>query len=195
MKKRMISFLSAVLLTVFTLAAQIEVGSVIYGLDGTTPAGIVFKYDAATGIGYMVSLVDIQLPWGTTGINITGSADNINSAVASLELSGKANTSAQASQLGTRTEYAARWCKELNAGGFTDWYLPTCGELNILIANKTPVNAALRKINSPGLVNNWHWSSSEGNADLSWSVNVSSGDIYPDDKNVKKQVRAIRAFK
>jgi hypothetical protein len=44
----------------------IREGTVIKGTNGK-PAGVVYQYDDATGTGYMVSLVDAELPWGGMG--------------------------------------------------------------------------------------------------------------------------------
>ncbi|MDR1555971.1 MAG: DUF1566 domain-containing protein [Tannerellaceae bacterium] len=177
-----------------TSSGEIQEGSVIYDIEGKTPAGIVFQYNAATGHGYMVSLEETQAQWGETGINLTGLADHINSAVAGKEFTGNANTLSAVAQLGTKTNYAARWCHELRAGGYEDWYLPSCGELNMLLTKRAVVNNALQKTGAQRLSNAWHWSSSEGNDLQAWSINLAGGDIYSADKSELKCVRAIRAF-
>lgn len=173
---------------------KIEEGSVIYGTDGKTPAGIVFHYDSSTGKGYMVSLENTQTQWGDMGVDMEQLPNYINSAQADKDFSGIGNTVSIIAQLDNKTDYAARWCYELRAGGFTDWYLPSCGELNLLLSKKRVVDAALMKIGLPRITGIWHWSSSEGDGNLSWNINFSGGDIYPADKNAKKHVRAIRAF-
>ncbi|MDR1203475.1 MAG: DUF1566 domain-containing protein [Tannerellaceae bacterium] len=174
--------------------AKVQEGSVIFASDGKTPAGIVYQFDASTGKGYMVSVVEAQLPWGCMGVDAAKIQNHINSKLAEQELSGAVNTSFIVEQLGSKADYAAGWCAELSAGGFTDWYLPSCGELNALLAKKNVVNTALQSVGAPRLTNNWHWSSSEGNPSLAWNINFSGGDIYPIDKSNKRQVRAIRAF-
>ena len=187
-------FLSVVLFfAIFTLNAQIQEGSIINGKDGE-PAGVVFQYDVQTGTGYMVSLVDAQLPWGTMDTNIERADNYINSAVAGKDFSGLVNTAAIVSQLGLKSEYAARWCFELGSGGLTGWYLPSCGELNLLLSKRQIVNQALQKAGASPMATTWHWSSSEGNEDMSWNINFSGGDIYAADKNAIKRVRAIRKF-
>ena len=187
-------FLSTVLFfAIFTINAQMQEGSIINGKDGK-PAGVVFQYDTQTGTGYMVSLVDAQLPWGTMGTNIERADDYINSAVAGKDFSGLVNTAAIVSQLGAKSEYAARWCFELGAGDLTGWYLPSCGELNLLLSKRQLVNQALQRAGATPIATTWHWSSSEGNADMSWNINFSGGDNYAADKNAVKRVRAIRKF-
>jgi hypothetical protein len=185
-------------LSSFALKAQkdeIKEGSIINGTNGK-PAGIVFQYDAATGSGYMVSLVEAELPWGGTGINIDRATDYINSAIAGEDYAGLVNTAAIVSGLGTKTEYAAKWCFDLNVNGLTGWYLPSLGELNLLLAKKQIVNQALAKAGKGAtpIANAWHWSSSEGDDGLSWNINFSGGDNYPADKDAIKHVRAVRKF-
>ena len=191
MNKKIVFFSIVLLFSILCLKAQTQVGSIINGPNGR-PAGVVFHYDAETGTGLMVSLVETQLPWGTMDVNITHANDYINSAVARLDFAGLVNTAAIVNQLGTRTEYAARWCFEHNAEGLTGWYLPSVGELNLLIAQRQVVNRALQGINATPLATQWHWSSSEGNENRAW--NISGVNIYPANKNEVRRVRAIRKF-
>jgi hypothetical protein len=189
-------FLSCILLFAFSLKAQtgqVREGSIVNGTNGK-PAGVVYQYDDATGTGYMVSLTDAQLPWGSMDTNIDRSGDYINSALAGQDFAGLVNTAAIVYQLGVKAEYAARWCFELNAGGLTGWYLPSCGELNLLLSKKQIVNQALEKAGASHIANTWHWSSSEGDHNLSWNINMAGGDNYPADKSAIKRVRAIRKF-
>jgi len=196
MMRKIFDLLCVLFVVAFTLNAQsgqIQVGSVINGTNGK-PAGIVFQYDAPTATGYMVSLVDAQLPWSAVVADIENAGDYINSALAGQDFAGLVNTAAIVSALGAKTEYAARWCFELNVGGLSGWYLPSCGELNILLANRAAVNQALDKLKATRIANAWHWSSSEGDDSLAWNINFSGGDNYPADKNAVKRVRAIRKF-
>ena len=196
MLKKIVIFISIVVCFSITLSAQtgqIQEGSIINGKDGK-PAGVVFQYDAQTGTGHMVSLVDTQLPWGTMDTNIEHTGDYINSAVAGKDFYGLINTAAIVTQLGIKSEYAARWCFEFSVGGLTGWYLPSCGELNILLSKRQVVNQALQKAGASPIATTWHWSSSEGNEDMAWNINFSGGDNYAVDKNIVRRVRAIRKF-
>lgn len=40
--------------------ANLEVGSVIFSVDGSNPVGVVYKYDAATGGGYMLNINEVK---------------------------------------------------------------------------------------------------------------------------------------
>jgi Tol biopolymer transport system component len=180
--------------TLHTSPGIVREGTVIYGSDGVTPAGIVFHYNPTTQHGYIVSLAETQLHWGENSVNLTGLADHVNANLANLELAGYANTLSTVAQLGTSTNYAARWCYELQAGGFNDWFLPSCGELNLLLNEKNAVNDALLKTGATQLSDDWHWASSEGNDTQAWNINLAGGDVYPADKDAVKYVRAIRKF-
>ena len=175
-------------------AEKIQEGSIIFEVDGKTPAGVVYKFDESTGHGYMVSTVEAQLPWGIMGDDIAKIQNQINSKLAEQELSGTVNTNFIIEQLGAKADYAAGWCAGLRAGGFADWYLPSCGELNELLSKINVVNDALQKAGITRLTNSWHWSSTEGDGNQAWNINFSGGDIYPIDKSANRQVRAIRYF-
>ena len=127
-------------------------------------------------------------------MNIEHAGDYINSVAAGNDFFGLVNTAAIVSQSGIKNEYAARWCFEFNAGGLTGWYLPSCGELNLLFSKRQLVNQALQKAGASPIANTWHWSSSEGNEDMSWNINFAGGDNYAADKNAVKRVRSIRKF-
>ena len=88
-------------------------------------------------------------------------------------------------QTGTVYNYAARKCIDLVLGGYSDWYLPTMGELLKLYANR--VEAGIIEL-PVGL-----WSSSE--YDLNYAVLVYNATEYnTTEKNQQWQVRAIRSF-
>jgi hypothetical protein len=62
--------------------------------------------------------------------------------------------------------YAAQYCANFNGGGYSDWYLPSKYELNLLYEQK----AVLGWVSSSG-----YWSSTEFNADYAWMQYFSSG--------------------
>lgn len=63
--------------------------------------------------------------------------------------------------------YAAKFCAQLNAYGYNDWYLPSKEELNALYINK----------NNIGYFNNsfGYWSSTESGPQSAWAQNFSGG--------------------
>ena len=76
--------------------------------------------------------------------------------------------------------------KNYNGGGFTDWYLPTKGELNQVYENL--VKTGILQDDT------LHWSSSEHDNLVVWIQLFSDGYQFYDGKDKSFSVRAIRAF-
>ena len=101
--------------------------------------------------------------------------------------SGKANTEAIIAAQGGGN-YAAALCKELSINGFSDWFLPSKDELDLMYKN-------LKKANSGGFGEGWLWSSSQyHNYFTAWTQRFSDGGQYSVSKVNKYAVRACRAF-
>ena len=105
---------------------------------------------------------------------------------------GLSNTNAIiTSQGGTSTSYAAGIARAYNGGGYTDWYLPSKDELNILYLNKDKIGP---------FSSSHHWSSSEfNNSNALYQIFTNDGKSdngYQGNTNKGKKytVRAIRAF-
>ena len=81
--------------------------------------------------------------------------------------------------------YAATACANYEINGYTDWYLPTIRELEILYTNKASLSAFQPYS---------YWSSSENNSEAAYGVNFSDGKTYSYYKNGKGKIRAIRYF-
>jgi hypothetical protein len=96
---------------------------------------------------------------------------------------------------------AAQFCRRLNIGGFSDWYLPSRDELAMLERNLGP-----RRKNTPELFRegeaeafdtDWYWSSTEyaHNSSSAWIVYFGDGYQSDLDKDGFNGVRAVRRFK
>ena len=84
---------------------------------------------------------------------------------------------------------AARLCDELELGGYSDWYLPSRDELNLLYANLS--KNGLGGFDSPAP----HWSSTELDAGSAYIQYLDDGSQTQSNKNnAYYSVRAIRAF-
>ncbi|AEA42684.1 DUF1566 domain-containing protein [Fluviicola taffensis] len=103
---------------------------------------------------------------------------------------GSAFTQRIIDSLGTTGVYASKVCQNLVLNGYSDWYLPTYGELYIVI------NSGV--ITESTYTNKIYWTSYEENkpsaltAKIKSGGNVLSGQAYQ--KNVLLPVRAIRKF-
>ena len=86
---------------------------------------------------------------------------------------------------------AAKLVDALTVGGYSDWYLPSKDELNILYLNRNLVG---NFIDWPGYS---YWSSSEfylAFASHAWFQRFSDGSQDGEGKNYQKEIRAIRSF-
>ena len=82
--------------------------------------------------------------------------------------------------------------KDTNCG-FTDWYIPACGQLYEIYTNITNINTAMRNIGGTEFASQKYWSSSENNSSYGWFVVFSNGVInYNSTKNYTGCVRYVR---
>jgi hypothetical protein len=97
---------------------------------------------------------------------------------------GQANTTAIVGQSGC-TSGAAFACNSLVEGGYSDWYLPSLGELNKLYLSQFAIG---------GFAWEGYWSSSENDATGAWSQYFVNGSQGSGPKSDGMRVRAVRAF-
>ena len=99
--------------------------------------------------------------------------------------------------------YAAQLCNDLMLGGFSDWFLPSLGELREMYINLHEVLIAQKDTGIVTLVSignfsssDWYWSSSEYREEYAWAHNFSSirQNVSTNDKSDHSNVRCIRAF-
>jgi TolB-like protein len=110
---------------------------------------------------------------------------------------GKGNTDRIVRYLKARGEsgMAAQICAELKQGGYTDWFLPSKDELDLLYKLWD------KDFEFGTFTTDWYWTSSEGGAGYSWKQNFSNGqqfgssDYYGTAQKDKMWfVRAVRQF-
>ena len=82
---------------------------------------------------------------------------------------------------------AADICANLSLGGYSDWFLPSKDELNLMYTN-------LKLAGVGGFAADYYWSSSECTASLAWLQGFGSGGQYGGYKYHYLRVRAVRAF-
>ena len=127
---------------------------------------------------------EFAAPWGAYGVNISGTGPSVGS--------GKGNTQLIVERLRTlgESKCAAQLCSKLSYNGFTDWFLPSKDELDLMYKNlkKNNLGKFSTKIS--------YWSSSQANNDSAWYQSFDNGKQY-NYGNYKYDsflVRAIRAF-
>ncbi len=81
---------------------------------------------------------------------------------------------------------AARKCGDLVLNGYSDWYLPSNKELEILSNNR----AAIGGFNNTEL----YWSSSQYDSGFAYYLDFSNGLTFLAKKNVGRKIRPIRSF-
>ena len=97
---------------------------------------------------------------------------------------GQANTAPVVSAQGSGS-YAAILCDQLVLKGFSDWFLPSKDELNVLFVRRAEVG---------GFTNGFYWSSTEHGEGSAWEQAFNTGTQYYANKNFPIRIRAIRAF-
>jgi uncharacterized repeat protein (TIGR02543 family) len=85
------------------------------------------------------------------------------------------------------SDTAADICANLGLGGYSDWFLPSKDELNLMYEN-------LQLFGVGGFASAWYWSSSEFDAGNAWAHYFFNGVQLYDNKDYMFRVRAVRAF-
>ena len=83
--------------------------------------------------------------------------------------------------------YAARICYDLELGGYSDWFLPSKDELNLMYEK-------LCKKGLGGFEAYYYWSSTEYHENGAWIRDFAYGGQNYNDKYDYQRVRAVRAF-
>ncbi len=93
---------------------------------------------------------------------------------------------------------AAQLCDNLNFSGFSDWYLPSLDELNLMYSARYEINRVADIDNDPSTVTFNHydylWSSTEAKSGTAWLVHFAVGESNTNSKANGFPVRAIRKF-
>jgi hypothetical protein len=87
----------------------------------------------------------------------------------------------------TQRPIAASVCADLVLNGYSDWYLPSLGELQLMYSR-------LHLQGLGGFGGGWYWSSSQFNTYDAWFMSFNNGNVYYNNKNNNHQAMAVRAF-
>jgi hypothetical protein len=136
-----------------------------------------FGYYRTESTGSSV-LVGTSTAIGTGKANTTALVDAMGST---------AYTSSSSSTTKTTEVYSAKLCDDYTEGTYEDWFLPSKEELFLLYDN-------LKKNGRGDFSDSLYWSSSEYNAEHTWSQNFSDGNHYLKNRSNEYRVRPVRAF-
>jgi len=143
------------------------------------PVPITPPYDAWRYLEAAPSDQSLNLEWGCIGLSISG-ADG--TAVGT----GEQNTLDIETGC-TTPDTAADICANLSLGGYSDWFLPSKDELNLIYEN-------LKVFGVGDFTDSGYWSSSEINAGSAWGQYFSNSNQFNYTKDSTPLVRAVRAF-
>ena len=169
----------------FTITVE-EPGT--YSLRDIGPAGGYIFYDKgfySDGWRYLeaapVSTEWTDIEWGSYGTWIGGTGMGIGT--------GQNNTSTIVSWLNSHGEEgkAAQFCDALVYGGYSDWFLPSKDELNLMYTN-------LKVAGVGGFAVFFYWSSSELDAYFAWIQDFGNSLQGSFGKSGTVRVRAVRVF-
>ena len=138
-------------------------GGLVFYIDGTGSHGLI---SMATNLS-TYQWGPTPLFFGATGTAVGTGMSNTNIVVASYGLSFT----------------AAGLCKAYSGAGFTDWYLPSKDELDIMYTQRTLLSMSGN-----------YWSSTESSANNAWIKNFSTGTGGYGLKGNSINIRAIRSF-
>jgi hypothetical protein len=86
-----------------------------------------------------------------------------------------------------RSGTAAQTCQQLMQGGYTDWFLPSQAELNLMYLN-------LKKNELGGFGKGSYWSSTQSGWMSAWYQKFSDGTQDSASKETSYRIRPIRQF-
>jgi hypothetical protein len=163
----------------FTTPTTLTIGNSYQG-------GIIFYLDGSGG-GLIAAPTDQSAgaPWGCYGTLITGADGTAIGTGAQNTIDIEAGC--------TTPSTAADICSNLVLAGYTDWFLPSKDELNLMYLNIGQGNA-MGLGNVGGFANNFYWSSTELAINYAWYYNFGNGSTNNSNKNATVYVRAVRAF-
>jgi hypothetical protein len=174
-------------INVYTAGAGIKVinnvVSTKLALGDLYGGGKIFWLDVSGNHGLVADTSDLS-----TGIKWHNVSDTLTSATLDAIYAGSTNTQKIIEKQGNGA-YAAKSCddsgKTLNNEYFSDWYLPSKYELNLMYLQQALIG---------NLTPNPYWSSTEFDLSKAWAQSFSNGVISNDVKSSIRRVRAIRSF-
>lgn len=160
------------------LYAIYENATTIVGKTGPA-GGIVFYDDEVDGVDDITGYRFLEVGQISSDYQWCEQTDSSTSVGTATGLgTGKSNTDLIVSTFGSGS-YAAKYCDDLLYGGYSDWFLPSIEELNLLVDSLSDIGS-LSAIGVTGRSYILGWSSSEYNASCVYIRNSDIGTLlYP----------------
>jgi hypothetical protein len=142
--------------------------------------GLIFYLDSTRQHGMVCTPNDLGVyDWGCTGTDIPNTSTSFGS--------GFTNTSLITLNCAERP-IAASVCADLVLNGYSDWYLPSLGEVQLMYSRWHLQGLG-------GFGGSWYLSSSQYDPFYAWGMYFSNGYVYNSGyKGTNGHVRAVRAF-
>jgi hypothetical protein len=182
--------------TNYNASANTDDGSCIIPFSGaigdTYQGGIIFYLDGNGG-GLIAAPTDQSTgaEWGCYGTPVSG-ADGTAIGTGAQNTIDIVNANCSP-YYNSGNLIAANICANLTLGEYSDWFLPSKDELNLMYQNIGQGNV-LGLGNVGGFANNYYWSSTEYGNSGAWLQDFYNGSQYYDVKYDTGNVRGVRAF-
>ncbi len=149
--------------------------------------GVIFYVNTTDGTGLVCAVSD------ASSTMMWSSAFNITNATGKAIGTGQSNTTKIISSDGSNAA-AAYYCGTLTLNGYSDWFLPSKGELRAMYNNKDAINETAGNNGGSSFTDDFYWNSTEYGYGLVYFVGFGDGDWYAANKHNYYYVRAVRAF-
>tara|TARA_B100000900_G_scaffold65519_1_gene50750 strand:- start:775 stop:1308 length:534 start_codon:yes stop_codon:yes gene_type:complete len=156
-------------------------GGVIFYLDKTKKHGLVVSTENVGGSW-------MTYPWGCYGLSIND-AEGIDVGT------GRLNTNAIINACDEK-ETAASACVNYQSEGFSDWFLPSLEELELIAENLgfDDEFSSVIEFDNSNYLSSTQLSNEKHKINYAWSVNLIDGYTMSSNKSNKQKIRAVRAF-
>ncbi len=183
---------------------HIGIGNVIYAKEDSRIAGIIYSYNSNTRQGMAIGIDEVKTQWGGYQTTISALPNIATNEKADNDKSGRENMEKIIATLGDTNmdfssetyekneNYAAQWCNRLDAYGYDDWYLPSCGEWEEIYQAKSSIDDVLSSVEKR--LANGYWTSTQVGDLLAWTYYFESGYKHNSLKYTQQNVRSVRAF-
>ncbi len=161
--------------------------------------GYVFYVDETGQHGLVAAPADVtvspSMGPGSTWYWASSNASSASEASGTAIGTGYENTRTMMDQTDDKEDLRAAYvCHELVTDGYSDWFLPSLDELNLMYQNLRLQGIGNFVASMNDSSDYWSSSSKFSDSDEAWYMNFGSGAINSTEKTNNKRVRPIRAF-